>query len=90
MADVDPSLSRAEARIKELNEELFRLKKEEAKEKKADAGTRVDEAVSDYEQRRAALEKGLKDLQSSSEHAMKDERKKIDRALDELETTLNK
>ncbi|MBP1929784.1 putative nucleic acid-binding Zn-ribbon protein [Methanolinea mesophila] len=88
MADVDPSLSRAEEKIEEFNDELFRLKRAEAKEKRADAGTRVDEAVSDYERRRAALEKSLKDLQSAGEHAMKDEQKKIDNALDELDAAL--
>jgi hypothetical protein len=89
MTKDDPYIARAEAKIKELNAEFSKLEFS-AKKKGADEEARFNQAASEFEKNRAALEKSLKELQSSGEHTMKEKQKGVDRALKDLDATLKK
>jgi F0F1-type ATP synthase membrane subunit b/b' len=89
MTKDDPNIARAEAKIQELNAEFLKLESR-AKEKGPDAEERFNQAASEFKKNRAALEKSIKELESSGEHNMKEKQKGVDRALKEFDTSLEK
>jgi len=89
MTKDDPYIANAEAKIKEFNAEFSKLESS-AKEKGADEEARFNDAASEFEKNRAALEKSLRELESSEEHTLKEKQKGVDRALKDLDTTLKK
>lgn len=89
MTKVDPYTARTVAKIERLHAEFLQLEAR-SKGKGPDAEERFNQAASEFRKNREALEKSLKELQSSGERTVKEKRKEIDRALKEFDTSLEK
>lgn len=89
MTDIDPYITKVEAKIEELNAELLKLKAS-AKGEGADAEIQFQKVALEYEERKAALDKTLKDLRASGGDAMKDMQEGVDRSIKELGAAFEK
>ncbi len=89
MADIDPCVKKAEAKIEELNAELQELKTK-AKNQGADAEIQSNQAASEYEKKKGDLEKRVKDQQASGGVALKDVHEGVDRSIDEIGASFEK
>ncbi|HEU17121.1 MAG TPA: hypothetical protein ENO06_00140 [Methanolinea sp.] len=85
----DPYITKIEAKIEELDAELRKMKAQ-AKGKGADAEIQFDEIASEYEKKKAALEKNLKDVSASGGGAAKDIQEGAERAFEELNAAFAK
>ena len=104
MTRAEPPTAADEADIRKMKDQFLELRIE-TKRKEADARTQsfqavkerekemqaeIDWAASDYKNKRAALEKELKEVHSSGEKVMKNEQAKVERSLKKIDAQLKK
>ena len=89
MTDIDPYVTKLQAKIDELDADLNKLKAI-AKGKGADAEIQFDQMASEYSKKREEMVAKLQDLQKSGGGALEDLKSGADRALGELSEAFEK
>ncbi|MBN1432026.1 MAG: hypothetical protein JW931_04570 [Methanomicrobiaceae archaeon] len=89
MAEIDPYITKMEAKIEEMDAELNKIKAR-AKSKGADAEIQFNDLAAEYEQKKTEMMKNVADLKYTGKSAAKDLKEGADQALGELTESFEK
>ena len=89
MNEIDPYVTKLQAKIEELDAELNKLKAV-AKGKGADAEIQFDQMASEYSKKREEMVVKLQEIQESGGSALEDMKEGADRALQEFSAAFEK
>lgn len=89
MTEIDPYITKMEAKIEEMDAELNRIKAR-VKSHGADAEIQFNDLAKEFEEKKSELLKNVGDLKSSGKDATKDLKEGADQAFGELSASLEK
>ncbi|EHQ36021.1 sll1863 family stress response protein [Methanoplanus limicola] len=89
MTEIDPHITRMEAKIEEMDAEFNKIKAR-AKGKGADAEIQFNELAKEYEQKKSEMMKNMADFKSTGKNAAKDLKEGAEQAFGELTASFEK